>query len=1668
MALDFINLLDSFGIKVISETETETEPENTHDTNVYNNQQNNNKKNHSIKLLGNLTTTINKIRSSISTNKSQQSTLVSLFRDFTSSTQENLELVIDQIEVSSEHNELDQSVLYPGYLNKINIFKILTTIEDIQPDILEVFLEKIPEYADFEGWIEYIVDGQRLCSKYIEILEIVPPNIQKEMLSILAELINDSEHDTVSIQLVTMLENNESSELILPILDALSSITCNSDGGGNGGSGSGSGSGILRTAQNIVMDKILRAARPIDIPALIGFLITSCTDIRERERDISTERVVRSIRTGICGVFVNTNTNGHISESQKQMPELELESELEQEKEMIIESIKKGISNNKSVPKQWIKLVLNEPDIQNKLDKIDLIAMIVIYGSNHRANKKAAGRAIQHIIDKYHNNRSVSISVLADSVGSKVCQVLCKEIMELSSKSILKDTVWLERVFERGGEYEKQQIVVLITSLIGNGGSSSSGSISSSVSSSVSSISSSSSNGGGGEKSVQVLQVRFATQLLFNLAIQQPVSLCRYAQIIKAMLDYIDNMATNQTQTQTQTQNQLDLQGHKSKPRQKGVIPGNKNNNNSNNNRMNEFYNVTMDENAVNNMRRVFEALAILRQHNEAFGEEMQIYIRKQLVSSSAVYNRAGILGAVSMIKYLSISQLPGSHLLSLSSSSYFPATSSLAPTTANIANKNKHIREAVDILQGLIDAGRHRSYRYLTMAYDELANMISSVTNEHNANSNSNSNSNANANDEGSDGDGDGMDPANKRVVLWLNENVASQFAEAFLAEKPDSDNSENCNNNGGSGSDSGIGSGDRGGENEDVEEISFEISPDSNVIIDLNKLLSNPNAIQEALVMGSGQQPQSQFQSQPQTDSKGFENTRTLKHQNNQNNQINQQHPIICMCSLFNLMQSCERSLNGDLSEIDAVLTCGLRYDHSDSTSLFIVASWFRELINAFIEEPFTLSSNSNTHQNGRSHSQNMDSDDQSFVLGGYLVSRLNQLAIVESAFLSASSRSGRNGYSSSKSLSTSLNHPAFDGKKRLNVKAFSFLLDDRLDQLGVNLLVNELSSLFLSPVALNTLLTFENDKGDTVGIDHDQIISGLVYQFINIQNMQKQVASTNTNTKTNKDIGCGGNTLVIILDLLIRMFRLDDVIKDTIVTTFTSIYAQNISNDSGNQKESSVDRVAKFFDIFTTSVIPKFKDAINVNGRNTSSQAIITSIVLLNEVSTHYNSTHSRNGNHLYSNRKLLDGFSIQTGKLARRVLRDPTLKISFNSLTLPNFNVDKRSGLSNTSKNDLELLLSLYFDNHANLTTSVQSILGFTEHSLSLFPNNNDDQQSGCESDLGLELELELEPGVGFGHLLTDSSIQIVFNTLLTCLHKCLVLLVSTSQRRSSSISSTFSTKASISGKSLHNNYDNQNENDENDENDDGDGDGDGEDDDQRLLSNLQLIFKTFHAILLQSRSLSAYDNVLYYTLKQSYPILQTIAKSILPFNIAYLFANDKTRHSLFFGTETNSRDTSHSILYFLQKSTRTLHIICNHVKANKPNSRLSSGSKSKSKSKSTSKSKSKPSSSSKSCTSFVPNVKKTLELIVLKVKEIVGMNNDFEMFELGSLKTRAINGDFVSSQFPKDEPSSEGEESINSLSQNSAIDSGNNSENGEDDIDDDDDNDSYSRKKARRY
>ncbi|KAK4576846.1 hypothetical protein RGQ29_027402 [Quercus rubra] len=210
-----------------------------------------------------------------------------------------------------------------GSTRSKSLVQHLLLVPSIQLDLQSMLLEKLPEYFDLNAehsgtlvddiarlivnqfrWLDFIVDSNAFANKLMQVLSICPPNLKKEIIGSLPEIIGDQNNKTLVDCLEQMLQ--EDSAIIVPVLDSLSNLN------------------LDEQLQEQVISIALSCVRVIEaehMPFLLRFLLLSATpvnvwriisQIREQLKFVGVSNSRASQNSKIKGKSIVNNTEASI------------------------------------------------------------------------------------------------------------------------------------------------------------------------------------------------------------------------------------------------------------------------------------------------------------------------------------------------------------------------------------------------------------------------------------------------------------------------------------------------------------------------------------------------------------------------------------------------------------------------------------------------------------------------------------------------------------------------------------------------------------------------------------------------------------------------------------------------------------------------------------------------------------------------------------------------------------------------------------------------------------------------------------------------------------------------------------------------------------------------------------------------------------------------------------------------------------------------------------------------------------------------------------------------------------------------------------------------------------------------------------------------------------
>ncbi|KAL1536039.1 Fanconi anemia group D2 protein isoform X3 [Salvia divinorum] len=134
-----------------------------------------------------------------------------------------------------------------GSTRSESLVRVLLLVKSIQQDLLDMLLEKLPEFFDVDPlvsargsyslhldedvarlilnqlrWLDFLVNAEAFAEKLLQVLTICPHHLKKEIIGSLPEIVGDQNNKTLVDSLQQMLQ--EDSSIIVPVLDSFSNL----------------------------------------------------------------------------------------------------------------------------------------------------------------------------------------------------------------------------------------------------------------------------------------------------------------------------------------------------------------------------------------------------------------------------------------------------------------------------------------------------------------------------------------------------------------------------------------------------------------------------------------------------------------------------------------------------------------------------------------------------------------------------------------------------------------------------------------------------------------------------------------------------------------------------------------------------------------------------------------------------------------------------------------------------------------------------------------------------------------------------------------------------------------------------------------------------------------------------------------------------------------------------------------------------------------------------------------------------------------------------------------------------------------------------------------------------------------------------------------------------
>ncbi|NWR79930.1 FACD2 protein, partial [Centropus unirufus] len=274
-----------------------------------------------------------------------------------------------------------------------SLIKLLLGINILQPAVITLLLEKIPEFFfDTVGtfgtnfprlivnqfkWLDRLLDSQDLVKKLMQMVSVSPVPIQHDIITSLPEILEDSQQNEVARELSCLLKQGR--RLTVPVLDALSRLDLDAD--------------LLAEVRQSAMT-IVPSVKLEDLPVVVKFILhnVKAADGVEVISDLR-----KSLDLSSCVLPLQILSSQKKLKSQVQARYLGCQVSTSQNcVKLLFDVIKLAVRFQKDIAEAWIKAIENSTSVSDH-KVLDLIVLLLIHSTNTK-NRKQTEKVLRNKI----------------------------------------------------------------------------------------------------------------------------------------------------------------------------------------------------------------------------------------------------------------------------------------------------------------------------------------------------------------------------------------------------------------------------------------------------------------------------------------------------------------------------------------------------------------------------------------------------------------------------------------------------------------------------------------------------------------------------------------------------------------------------------------------------------------------------------------------------------------------------------------------------------------------------------------------------------------------------------------------------------------------------------------------------------------------------------------------------------------------------------------------------------------------------------------------------------------------------------------------------------------------------------------------------------------------
>ncbi|XP_067417363.1 Fanconi anemia group D2 protein [Emydura macquarii macquarii] len=395
-----------------------------------------------------------------------------------------------------------------------SLIKLLLGIETLQPAVITLLLEKLPEFFfDTVGtfgtnfprlivnqfkWLDRIVDSKDLVTKLMQMVSVSPAPIQHDIITSLPEILEDSQQSEVAREVSQLLKQD--TRLTVPILDALSSLDLDA--------------GLLAEVRQSAMI-IVPAVKLEDLPVVIKFILHNIKAVDAVEV-ISALRKNLDLSSCILPLQIRSSQSKLKNQPQTSSSTSQVSSSQNCVK-LLFDVIKLAVRFQKGISEAWIKAIENTVSVSDH-KVLDLIVLLLIHTTTTKSrkqtervlrNKIQLGCVSEQLLQSAFRNHSLVIKDFFPSTLS-----LAQTFLHSPDPCVVSfGSCMYKQAFEVFDSYCQQEVVsALVTHICGGND----------------------------------VEVDISLDVLTDLVTLHTSSLMRYASFVKNILDYTEKLNPQQ------------------------------------------------------------------------------------------------------------------------------------------------------------------------------------------------------------------------------------------------------------------------------------------------------------------------------------------------------------------------------------------------------------------------------------------------------------------------------------------------------------------------------------------------------------------------------------------------------------------------------------------------------------------------------------------------------------------------------------------------------------------------------------------------------------------------------------------------------------------------------------------------------------------------------------------------------------------------------------------------------------------------------------------------------------------------------------------------------------------------------------------------------------------